>query len=184
METHETLTDQVDAILAGWVDDTHQYRVHDGMGHIEITERVTPLCCPAHADPGPSWDEVALGPGGWQIPAYYAAECTGCGGVSRNWTAVRRTMGSDEDVDGVVAQMLATLDADAKDMATAKIDEIRTHLGQQLDGYLWEPEDLDDLPTVDTMASPGIGADGGDVVAWEFGPDEQIIEVRRTIVAA
>ncbi len=55
-------------------------------------------------------------------------------------------------------------------------DQMRSDLRQLIDGT----PDIDEIPNLDTMAIPGVGRDGDDLVAWGYAPGshDDMIEVR------
>lgn len=185
MDTHTTLTEDINTILDGWADDTHLIRVHDDARRVELAVRVMNRCCPTYPDPGVAWDWVDVGPAGWLLRGSWSAECRGCGAMSRNWVHDGITIGSDLTDDEISEQVISLRDAvetTAATKAAAEADETLAGLRRDMDAEIEalqacdDPEDWDDevdrLPSVDDMSEPGVGVDhdGTGLVAWTYDP--------------
>ena len=116
-------------------------------------------------------------------------QCGTCGQMVGPWALVRDGhLVGDELAD--LAREVAELADDEREYQRSKLiasltDDAEDVASQLADGSLTR----DEVPDIGTMAEPGVGLDGDEVVAWAFLPDpaggcnDEIVEVVRPIPA-
>jgi hypothetical protein len=135
-------------------------------------------CCPTQAGwpvdrvPG-VWDTT--GTGTVELASY--VQCGGCGSLIYPAAVIMHGAPDDAEI-AAAGDDLAGKVVRAQD---AKAEDIRRRLCQDL-SHTVEDADREALPVLDGMAEPGIGADGGELVAWDYDPHDpsggSFIEVR------